>query len=269
MLRQRENGYSTVQRTLVYYQAAVDVLYLVSSWLMFSLPEVSADYKTLILPHLMPHLFPLMNILLTGGLLNLLCLCLDVQRAKSDGGAWFALARYLLPSAIFSLVSNIPKFLLMKTVLHEGMWVVAPTSLRISSDHVYVILSNTATTGLIPLLAWVAFISTSIKKSSNTAIFHSSLFGLFCLCHLMRISLNIYEVSQVLTTGIHQMKYLFLVELSHFLLILNSSLNVCIITAMDKTTRVYLKRIFKRNEDEETSDSHYSLLVLDAKSVDN
>ena len=93
----------------------------VSSWLMFSLPELSTHYKLYILPHLMPLLFPLMNILLTGGLINLLCLCLEVHHQwSSDRGPMFALARYLLPSAIFSTVCNIPKCLLMKTVQHEG-----------------------------------------------------------------------------------------------------------------------------------------------------
>merc|ERR1712062_734644 len=122
---------------------------------MFSLPELSTHYKLYILPQVMPLLFPLMNILLTGGLINLLCLCLEVHHQwSSDRGPMFALARYLLPSAIFSTVCNIPKCLLMKTVQHEGMLVVAPTSLRLSRDHVYVILSNTATTGLIPFLTW-------------------------------------------------------------------------------------------------------------------
>ena len=44
------------------------------------------------------------------------------------------------------------------------MWRVAPTQLRLSKDHIYVILANTATTGLLPVLAWIIFISTSIKK---------------------------------------------------------------------------------------------------------
>ena len=156
----------------------------VSSWLMFSLPELSTRYKLYILPQVMPLLFPLMNILLTGGLINLLCLCLEVHHQwSSDRGPMFALARYLLPSAIFSTVCNIPKCLLMKTVQHEGyivslddslscslcrMLVVAPTSLRLSRDHVYVILSNTATTGLIPFLTWTALICTSIKKLNKS-----------------------------------------------------------------------------------------------------
>ena len=44
------------------------------------------------------------------------------------------------------------------------MWRVAPTELRLSHDHIYVILANTATTGLLPVLAWIIAISTSIKK---------------------------------------------------------------------------------------------------------
>ena len=88
---------------------------------MFSLPQLSSHYQTQIFPHLMPHLFPLMNVLLTAGLANLLCLCLEVQmRARADRGAWSALVSYLLPSAIFSLLSNIPKFMLIKTVHHNG-----------------------------------------------------------------------------------------------------------------------------------------------------
>ena len=88
---------------------------------MFSLPHLSAHYKQDIFPHLMPILYPLMNILLTAGLINLLCVSLEVhQQARPDRGPFTALARYLLPSAAFSALSNIPKFLLMKTVEHEG-----------------------------------------------------------------------------------------------------------------------------------------------------
>ena len=81
------------------------------------------------------------------------------------------------------------------------------------------------------------------------------------------------------------MKYIFLVELSHFLLILNCSFNVCIITLMvrwstrldkittsllqDKITRTSLRKIFKRREEEDVSESNYSLLFLDAKSEDS
>ena len=90
---------------------------------MFSLPELSTQYDQEVYPHLMPHLFPLMNILLTAGLLNLLCISLTVERASRDHrGPMFALTRYILPTAIFASVSNIPKFLLVKTVQHEG-WV--------------------------------------------------------------------------------------------------------------------------------------------------
>ena len=151
---------------------------------MFSLAELSPQYGQEMLPHLMPHLFPLMNILLTGGLLNLLCVSLTLDHGPRDHkGSLFALARYILPSAALAAVSNIPKFLLMKTVHYEGlvagelslsmssssilffrMWRVSPTELRLSRDHIYVILANTAITGLLPVLAWVIFISTSIKK---------------------------------------------------------------------------------------------------------
>ena len=34
-------------------------------------------------------------------------------------------------------------------------------------------------------------------RGNNSTIFHSSLFGLFCVGHLTRIGLNIYEVIQV------------------------------------------------------------------------
>ena len=89
---------------------------------MFSLPELSPQYRDETLPHLMPHLFPLMNILLTGGLINLLCVSLTVDRGPRDHrGSVFALARYILPSAVFAAVSNIPKFLLIKTVHYEGL----------------------------------------------------------------------------------------------------------------------------------------------------
>ena len=88
---------------------------------MFSLPELSTQYGEEMLPHLLPHLFPLMNILLTGGLLNLLCVSLTVDHGpRVHRGFVFALARYILPSAVFAAVSNIPKFLMMKTVHHEG-----------------------------------------------------------------------------------------------------------------------------------------------------
>ena len=90
---------------------------------MFSLPELSSQYGQAVYPHLTPHLFPLMNILLTGGLLNLLCVSLTLDHGPRDHrGLMAALARYILPSAIFASVSNIPKFLLVKTVHHEG-WV--------------------------------------------------------------------------------------------------------------------------------------------------
>ena len=144
LLRQRENSYSSLQRSLFTYQAVMDILYLVSptylpawsycyqshcqisTWLMFSLPELSPHYREETLPHLMPHLFPLMNILLTGGLLNLLCVSLTVDGGPGTDhgqhrGSVFALARYILPSAVFAAVSNIPKFLLMKTVHYEGL----------------------------------------------------------------------------------------------------------------------------------------------------
>ena len=91
---------------------------------MFSLPELSPHYREETLPHLMPHLFPLMNILLTAGLLNLLCVSLTLDSGPDPGqqrGSVFALGRYILPSAVFAAVSNIPKFLLMKTVHYEGL----------------------------------------------------------------------------------------------------------------------------------------------------
>ena len=50
------------------------------------------------------------------------------------------------------------------------MLVVAPTSLRLSTDHVYVILSNTFTTGLWPTIVWTILIMTSIKKLGNSAL---------------------------------------------------------------------------------------------------
>ena len=97
------------------------MLVKVTSWLIFSLPSLSTQYKLYIFPLLMPHLYPLINILLTAGLINLLCISLEVhQLARPDRGALTALAMYLLPSAVFSALSNIPKFLLMETVEHEG-----------------------------------------------------------------------------------------------------------------------------------------------------
>ena len=50
------------------------------------------------------------------------------------------------------------------------MLVVAPTSLRLSTDHVYVILSNTFTTGLWPTIVWTILIMTSIKKFGISAL---------------------------------------------------------------------------------------------------
>ena len=89
---------------------------------MFSAPELSTQYRQEMFPHLMPHLFPLMNILLTAGLLNLLCISLTVDhRPRGHRGSLFALAGYILPSIVFAAVSNIPKFLLIKTVPYEGL----------------------------------------------------------------------------------------------------------------------------------------------------
>ena len=89
---------------------------------MFSLAELSTQYGQEVLPHLMPHLFPLMNILLTGGLFNLLCVSLTLDHGPRDHrGLMAALARYILPSAALAAVLNIPKFLLMKTVHYEGL----------------------------------------------------------------------------------------------------------------------------------------------------
>ena len=95
---------------------------------MFSLPELSSQYGQAVYPHLTPHLFPLMNILLTGGLLNLLCVSLTLDHGPRDHrGSGFALTRYILPSAVFAAVSNIPKFLMIKTVQHEGSVLYYPT----------------------------------------------------------------------------------------------------------------------------------------------
>ena len=95
---------------------------------MFSLPELSSQYGQAVYPHLTPHLFPLMNILLTGGLLNLLCVSLTLDHGHRDHrGSGFALTRYILPSAVFATVSNIPKFLMIKTVHHEGSVLYFPT----------------------------------------------------------------------------------------------------------------------------------------------
>ena len=155
----------------------------ICSWLMFSLADLSSDYQVWLYPRLMPHLFPLMNILLTAGLTNLLCLSLCLHQTHTiDRAPVFALARYILPSAVFSSVSNIPKFLLIKAVKDKGwddcepvslqyskslrVWLIVPTQLRLSTDHVYVIISNTVTTGLLPLIAWIILISRDIKKLS-------------------------------------------------------------------------------------------------------
>ena len=85
-------------------------------------------------------------------------------------------------------------------------------------------------------------------RGTNSTIFHSSLFGLFCVGHVFRIGLNIYEVIQVgecqyeasqrvrylqvVTTGSPQTNNISLVDLSHFLLLFNSSFNVCLIALM-------------------------------------
>merc|ERR1712062_717420 len=105
----------------------------------------------------------------------------------------------------------------------------------------------------------------SIKKGKNSTIFHSSLLSLFCVGHFIRIGLNIYEVIQVVSTGSSQMNNIILVDLSHFLLLFNSSFNVCLIAVLDKTTRDYFKGLFKWEEHRQPSESHYSLLFLDIK----
>eukprot|EP00092_Neocalanus_flemingeri_P050345 GFUD01058164.1.p1 GENE.GFUD01058164.1~~GFUD01058164.1.p1 ORF type:complete len:310 (-),score=31.81 GFUD01058164.1:207-1136(-) len=239
----------------------------VMCFLVFSLPVLSYHYKIWIFPHILPTLLPLTSISLTGSLYCVIALSFEryfsiSNSAQQNKGSFFG---YILPVLVFSICFNFPKFFEFFTnYTYSDKWqyyvpYLEATQFRESPDYsFYVLGSSFIFLGLLPFSVLIILNLIIARKVRNNFISHEiseSLMSLFLysivmaqlISHVPRTALNIYEIYMAFTSSSISISYSWLVDLSHLLLAISSSLNVVIYSAQDMRFRTLLLDQLKKS----------------------
>jgi len=246
---------------LLVWLAILDSLFLVCVVAMFSLPSLSASYKTWVLPLLLPSLLPVTSIMLTASVYTVVCLSLErlLHLCRPNWSNKGAFIGYVLPVLVFSTCYNFPKFLEFTTIhRHIGPPIARATDFRKNSDYsLYVLSINCLMMGIVPFSLLIS-INISILRHLATSIAATdrregamrallfSIVGAQLICHAPRTGLNIFEMSKALSTSPISLDEPWLIDLSHLLLVISASCNVVIYTAQDVRFRNLLVSDLKR-----------------------
>merc|ERR1719206_32498 len=252
------------------FLAIFDLLYIIMALLLFGLPEIYNGMRALAwYARMVPVLLPLAQIGLTGSIY--LTVAISIERHTTVVHPFFKLSHswsssiYIIPTVIFSIVYNIPKFMELttevrtKTVIAEDpevenktleAIVVVATKLRQNTNYVqlYVIYMNLIFNGIIPLMTLVILntlvyrrlkalsqcVEAPLRSSSvqwrevMLAKVSCLIVAVFIVCHSVRWIPNIFELQQG-TSNKEHLKWppwvQYTTHFSHLLTVINSSVN--------------------------------------------
>jgi len=254
ILRKRQRDTTQTFSDLLIWLSVTDTAFLILVFLIFSLPHFSPHYSSWVFPYIAPVALPCSAIAMTGSVYTVVGLSVEryltlSSHTQANKGAFLG---YFLPVLIFSTFLNSPKFLEFSTKFlktDNGIYpYIAQTSFRLDPSYTFVLWLNIVFLGLLPfslLLIFNIFILRLIKESTllnHSRSQHTASLLLITLVtvqicsHIPRTVLNIYEVYQAhhINTA---MPSLLLVDLSHLLLVISSSINVFILTVQDQVFR--------------------------------
>jgi len=249
---------------LLIWLAILDSLFLVCVVAIFSLPTLSASYKTWVLPLLLPSLLPVTSIMLTASVYTVVCLSLErllhlCRPHWSNKGAFIG---YILPVLVFSTCYNFPKFLEFTTIHHPNRPPIArATDFRKNSDYsLYVLSINCLMMGVVPftlligmnisiLRHFTSSLSSQERRETAMRALLFSIVGVQLVCHAPRTGLNIFEMSKAFSSSRISLDEPWVIDVSHLLLVVSASCNVVIFIAQDVRFRnllvVDLKRLLQ------------------------
>jgi len=273
ILRKRQRDTTKTFSDLLVWLAGIDTVFLVLVFLLFSLPHFCSHYSSWLLSYIAPVVLPCSFIAMTGSVYTVLALAIERYLTLSGHtqGNKGAFLGYLLPVIVFSTFLNSPKFLEFSTKFLETESGVYPyleqTSFRLDPNYAVVLASNILFLGLLPfslLLIFNILILRLVRSSSSFkysrcqktgSLLVISLVTIQIFSHLPRTVLNIYEVYQAYQDNT-VMPSLLLVDMSHLLLVISSSINVFIFTVQDQMFRADLLTVLSlpRNHDDVDDD---------------
>ena len=248
--------------------AVFDTTFIASTSFLFTLSTFSDYYDQYIFPHITPVMLPMASISMMASVYSTVSICLDRYIAICRpallgccGGSGEATSwAMIVGTVVISILYNIPKFFEYRTVMIDGFGAVnEPTDLRTSKFYVfyYILVSNSIFMGALPMLTMIILNILVIKevnkankqrdtlterqqRTTTVAAMLMAIVLVFVICHSVRFFLNIYEVFN----GYQHLPILidYLISVSHWLLILNSSVNMFIYLHKDPRFRTVFKR---------------------------
>ena len=252
--------------------AIFDTIFIASISSLFSLREFSDYYYQHIFPHIVPVMRPVASIALTASVYSTVFICFDRYIAICRpallgccGGSEEATSWAMIVGIVmFSVIYNFSKFFEFRTFTIDGFGTtISPTNLRLSKSYIfyYNFVSNFIFMGALPMLMMIilnVLIIKEINKANkqrarlterhqSTATVTAMLMTIilvFLICHSIKFFINGYEV---FTNGFKDIVRLpiwldYLISISHWLLTLNSSVNMFIYLHKDPRFRAVFKR---------------------------
>jgi len=262
LLRRKKSRLNPTFSNLIIWLAVLDSIFLVTMIYIFSLPSLSPHYKTKVFPVVLPLLFPISNVALTGSLYTILATSVErfLQLIKPQHGNQGSFFGYILPVAVFSLIYNAPKFMEFRTSFTtdtSGQQTphVVVTEFRSNINYSYYVLgANFIFMGALPFsLLTVCTVKISrifralVSTEETTMV--TLLYALVTvqlICYTPRTALNVYEFYLALTYHEMFLSHKWLVDLSHLMLAVATASNVAILAAQDLSFRAALLSDIKR-----------------------
>jgi len=254
IMRARQRDTSQTLRSLLLWLAMLSSLFLVLVVMMFSLPQFSPHYSQYVLPYIVPTVLPATSTVMTGSLYLVMSLCIEKVltmpgRNMGNKGAFLG---YILPTALFSTFYNLPKFFEYSTqFMEEGSAVIPyihPTTFRQNEDYsFYVLGADLIFLGLVPLTVFlICSILLYLGGGDTNNIVVYTIVIIQIASHAPRTGLNICDIYQSYNNNNNNnnnntMHHPWLLDISHLLLTISSSVTVIIFIAQEQLCRPKIK----------------------------
>jgi len=262
VMRSRQKESNQTVRDLLVCLAMVDSVFLVLVVILFSLPQFSSHYRDFVIPYIVPSVLPCTSVAMTGSLYLVVSLCVERVLAMPgiSMGNKGALLGYILPTALFAIFYNLPKFFALSTRHLEDengfMPYIHPTSFQQNQEYSYFVLgADLIFLGIVPMCVLLSCVALLYRGGGYSNIYVYVIVAIQLASHAPRNALNICDIYQSYNNNNnnnnHALHPHWLLDISHLLLTISSSITVIIFTAQERL--ISSKMIKSGNVDREVT----------------